>query len=234
MAASSSLHNLSYNAESSYSNLSHRDKACFMSNPNPRPLPTLPPHYSMASQPYVSAKNSIANCIKSEYKDFMPSNNEELLFAQSAQLTVVNKTEEENEEIEDSRIKLKAFCCIDLCRVCEAWVPKASDSGNVSTGPENVLWPYLKKLDVSVRQIQGLIYFLCSKALKTTSSNEDKEIGLLSAKWYFTCLRVPDSSANAVFNSSLFKLCIDCIQIPDIDSQDAAFKWQDFETLFCP
>ncbi|GIY01256.1 WD repeat-containing and planar cell polarity effector protein fritz homolog [Caerostris darwini] len=105
MAASSSLHNLSYNAESSYSNLSHRDKACFMSNPNPRPLPTLPPHYSMASQPYVSAKNSI----KSEYKDFMPSNNEELLFAQSAQLTVVNKTEEENEEIEDSRIKLKHF-----------------------------------------------------------------------------------------------------------------------------
>ncbi|GIY68740.1 condensin-2 complex subunit D3 [Caerostris darwini] len=120
---------------------------------------------------------------------------------------------------------------LDLCRICEAWIPKASDSGTVSTGPEKVLWPYLKKLDVSVRQIQGLIYFICSKALKTTSSNEDKEIGLLSAKWYFTCLRVPDSSENAVFNSSLFKLCIDCIQIPDIDSQDAAFKWQDFETL---
>ncbi|GIY98922.1 condensin-2 complex subunit D3 [Caerostris extrusa] len=120
---------------------------------------------------------------------------------------------------------------LDLSRVCEAWIPKASDSGNVSTGPEKVLWPYLKKLDVSVRQIQGLIYFLCSKALKTTSSNDVKEIGLLSAKWYFTCLRVPGSRAYAVSNSSLFQLCIDCLQIPDIDSQDAAFKWQDFETL---
>ncbi|GIX68043.1 hypothetical protein CDAR_103841, partial [Caerostris darwini] len=120
---------------------------------------------------------------------------------------------------------------LDLCRVCEAWIPEASEYGLVSIGPENVLWPYLKKLDVSVRQIQGLVYFLCSKALKTTSSNDDKEIGLLSAKWYFTCLRIPGSSAYAVSNSSLFKLCMDCLQIPNIDSQDAAFKWQDFETL---
>ncbi|GIY94750.1 condensin-2 complex subunit D3 [Caerostris extrusa] len=120
---------------------------------------------------------------------------------------------------------------LDLCRVCEAWIPKASDVGNVSTEPNMTLWSYLKELDVSARQIQGVVYFLCAKALKKTSSNEDKEIGLLSAKWYFSCLRVPGSSAYAVSNSSLFQLCIDCLQIPDIDSQDAAFKWQDFEAL---
>ncbi|GIX77987.1 condensin-2 complex subunit D3 [Caerostris extrusa] len=120
---------------------------------------------------------------------------------------------------------------LDLCRVCEAWIPKASDVGNVSTEPNMTLWSYLKELDVSARQIQGVVYFLCAKALKTTSSNGDKEIGLLSAKWYFSCLRVPGCSAYAVSTSSLFKLCIDCLQIPDIDSQDAAFKWQDFEAL---
>ncbi|KAF8767087.1 condensin-2 complex subunit D3-like [Argiope bruennichi] len=114
---------------------------------------------------------------------------------------------------------------LKICDVCEDWIKKPSDfdqdessMGNVSTRPEDVLWTYLNEMDIEVKHILGIIYFLCSKALKNTSTEEDKVIGLISAKWYFCCLRVPGSSAYSVYKANLFRLCMDCFQIVDIEN----------------
>ncbi|GFX45903.1 condensin-2 complex subunit D3 [Trichonephila clavipes] len=128
----------------------------------------------------------------------------------------------------------------NICLVCDGWTFKPveddfdeSDAGNISARPDKVLWTYLDSMDITVKQICVLIYCLCSKAMKINSSHEDKKIGLLSAKWYFGILRVPGSSAYSVFNSNLFRLCVDCFQVADlIDCKDALFKWRDFESLF--
>ncbi|KFM81913.1 Condensin-2 complex subunit D3, partial [Stegodyphus mimosarum] len=125
---------------------------------------------------------------------------------------------------------LKTLC--KLADVCQAWCEKFSDddesviSENTSL-QENVLWTYLNGMDINVKQILGIIYLLCSKAVKPTSTLEEKELGLGSAKWYFSCLRVPGSAAYSVYHPNLYSLCIDCFYIPP-ESKDA---WNEYESL---
>ncbi|GBN74498.1 hypothetical protein AVEN_110556-1 [Araneus ventricosus] len=139
--------------------------------------------------------------------------------------------ENEFTDVEESNMSLGILFINDpketllkICSVCEKWIKKPNDydldetnTGNVSTRPVEVLWTYLNEMDIKVKQILGIIYFLCSRALKNNSSEEDKEIGLLSAKWYFCCLRVPGSSAYSVYKANLFRLCIDCFQISHME-----------------
>ncbi|GIY16891.1 condensin-2 complex subunit D3 [Caerostris extrusa] len=56
-------------------------------------------------------------------------------------------------------------------------------------------------------------------------------LGLLGAKLYFSCLRVPGSIAYAVSHPTLFRLCIDCLQVPDICDSRNVSERNNFEKL---
>ncbi|GFT78690.1 WD repeat-containing and planar cell polarity effector protein fritz homolog [Nephila pilipes] len=111
---STPVHKFSYNTKSRNSDLSLNDKLCYVRNPNPRPLPALPSYYQNSSETYAYDRNLVITSMRNKSRVSMQSNNEQLLVGKSMEMTKniapVNKTiDEENEEIEDSRIKLKHF-----------------------------------------------------------------------------------------------------------------------------
>ncbi|XP_042897875.1 condensin-2 complex subunit D3 [Parasteatoda tepidariorum] len=128
-----------------------------------------------------------------------------------------------------------------ICLICEKWFERQSNVSEDSSfatntddsAQEEVLWTFLNNLDISVKQVLGMIYLLCSKALKTSSSLEDKKLGLVSARFYFICLKIPGSSAYSVFHPNLYRTCVDCLQMPSHvpETKDTVYVWRDFEAL---
>ncbi|GFV98963.1 WD repeat-containing and planar cell polarity effector protein fritz homolog [Trichonephila clavipes] len=112
--ASTPVPNFSCNTRNNNSNPSLSNKLSYVQNPNPRPLPTLPSYSSNSSGTHAYDRNLVVTSAKDRNRTSLQSGNEQLLVAKSVEVTKhmasVNKTiDEENEEIEDSRIKLKHF-----------------------------------------------------------------------------------------------------------------------------
>lgn len=131
---------------------------------------------------------------------------------------------------------VKTLSKVDL--VCDAWAKIAAvndaDETNASFLQEDTLWTYLEEMEITAKQIQGVIYLLCSKACKTSSSLEEKEIGLWTAKVYLKFMQIPGSTAYSVYHSNLFRKCIGCLQFPShVESKNSVsvYKWKDFEEL---
>lgn len=131
---------------------------------------------------------------------------------------------------------VKTLSKIDL--VCDAWAKIAAVNGadetNASVLEEDTIWNYLEEMDITAKQIQGVVYLFCSKACKTSSSLEEKEIGLWTAKVYLKFMQIPGCTAYSIYHSGLFRKCVGCLQVPDLaESKSSApvYKWKDFERL---
>lgn len=75
---------------------------------------------------------------------------------------------------------------LKVAETCHMWAEtlikeallEESMTEDVSKMPEESLFTVVKEMDISIKQIQGVIYCLTCKAIKSSSDLDDKEIGI--------------------------------------------------------
>lgn len=126
---------------------------------------------------------------------------------------------------------------LNISRVCDAWkilcaVNDESRAHNTSFRVENSFFTTLYASHYTPKQIQTFVYFLCCRAAKSSSSFEDKKIGLLAVKFYLKCMQIPGCQAFKFYHCNLFRWCLECLKVPALDeSTESINEWDQFEQL---